>query len=177
MLADIFDVVHTKRLVLRRPTSNDSAAMFMIDGDPATHQYNPAGPDTDRATSERRLQDWLLHWQDNGYGYWAVTLPYIEEIIGFGGIRRMYWQDRDVLNLYYRFTPKAWGQGYATEIAQMSVHLAQTYLPQLPIVALIRDKNVASKRVAEHAGLLRRPDLDTEHVVFALGWMRDKNAH
>jgi len=81
------------------------------------------------------------------------------------------WQDQDVLNLYYRFMPSAWGQGYATEMAQTAVHFAQTYLPQLPIIARIRDENVASKRVAERVGLLRRPDLDAEHVIFALGWV------
>ncbi len=116
------------------------------------------------------MQRWLSDWQDDGYGYWAVILPSVKEVIGFGGVSRMHWRDRDVLNLYYRFTPSAWGQGYATEMAQTAVSLARTHLPQLPIVARIRDINVPSKRVAERAGLQRRPDLDTEHVIFALGW-------
>ena len=174
MLAHVFDEVHTKRLVLRRPTTDDGTAMFRIHGDPATYRYSPRSPDPDQATSEKDLQRWILHWQDNGYGYWAVTLLHTGEVIGFGGIAQMYWRDRDVLNLYYRFTPSAWGQGYATEMAQAAVHLTRTHLPHLPIVARIRDKNVPSKRVAERAGLLRRPNLDTEHVVFALGWTPDE---
>ena len=174
MLANVFDEVYTKRLVLRRPTVNDGAAMFRIHGDPATYRYSPRSPDPDQATSEKDLQEWLSYWQDNGYGYWAITLPSVKEVIGFGGVRHMNWRDRDVLNLYYRFTPSAWGQGYASEMAQTAVHLARTHLPQLPVVARIRDANGPSKRVAERAGLLRRPDLDTEHVVFALGWMPDE---
>ncbi len=175
MLAHIFDEVHTKRLVLRRPTADDGAALFRIHGDPATYRYSPRQPDPDQATSEKDLQEWLSDWQDEGYGYWTVILPSVKEVIGFGGISCMHWRDRDVLNLYYRFTPNAWGHGYATEMAQAAIHLARTHLPQLPIVARIRDINVASKRVAERAGLLRRPDLDTEHVIFALGWSPSEN--
>ena len=174
MLARVFDEVHTKRLVLRRPTTDDGAAMFRIHGDPATYRYGPRNPDPDQATSEKDLQEWLSYWQDNGYGYWTVTLPSVKEVIGFGGVRHMNWRNRDVLNLYYRFTPSAWGQGYATEMAQTAVSLAQTHLPHLPIVARIRDENIPSKRVAERVGLLRHPDLDTDHVVFALGWTHDE---
>ncbi len=94
----------------------------------------------------------------------------MEQILGFGGVSRLVWRDRDVLNLYYRFTPTAWGQGYATELAQMAVTLARKYLPVWPIIACTRAKNMASIRTAERAGLVRRPDLDTQHVVFALGW-------
>ncbi len=170
MLANVFDEVHTKRLVLRRPIADDGAAMFRIHGDPVTNLYNPFGPHPNLATSEEMLQECLDHWKIYGFGLWAVTLPQEEKIIGFGGIEHQVWRDRDVLNLYYRFTPSAWGRGYATEMAQTAVHFAQIHLPQLPIVARIRDKNVPSKHVAERAGLLRRPDLDTEHVIFTLGW-------
>lgn len=75
------------------------------------------------------------------------------------------------MNLYYRFTPSAWGQGYATELARTAVALAQTHFPHWPVIARTRAGNIASMRVAERAGLARRPDLDTEHIVYALGWM------
>ncbi|HLJ80275.1 MAG TPA: GNAT family N-acetyltransferase [Ktedonobacterales bacterium] len=171
-LAAVFSLVRTERLVLRQPTSDDGAAMFAIHGDPQTNQYNPAGPDPDLATSEEALHEWLRQWDEEGFGYWAVTLPMDGAVIGFGGVRSIRWRDRDILNLYYRFTPSAWGHGYATETARAAVELAWTHIPALPIVARVRAVNVPSVRTAERAGLLRRPDLDTqEHLVFALGWM------
>lgn len=127
-------------------------------------------PDPDLATSEEALRSWCQHWEEYGFGYWAVTLPQSENIIGFGGVEYRVWRDRDVLNLYYRFTPGAWGHGYATELARIAVTLAQKHLPQWPIVARTRTANIAPIRTAERAGLVRRPDLDTEHIVFALGW-------
>jgi RimJ/RimL family protein N-acetyltransferase len=169
-LASIFDEIHTERLLLRRPLAEDAVAMFAIHGDPATHKYAPNGPDPDFATSEKELHDWMQQWQDEGYGYWAVTVPTTNQIIGFGGVRRLRRYERDVLNLYYRFTPSTWGHGYATEMAVKAVALARKYLPHLPVIARVRPGNLASMRVAEHVGLVRRADLDTEYVVFALGW-------
>jgi len=169
-LAPIFNEVGTQRLMLRRLRAGDGPAMFAVHGDPATNLYNPAGPHPDLATSEEMLRQCLQHWQVYGFGYWAVTHPHEENIIGFGGVEHLVWRHRDVLNLYYRFTPSAWGNGYATELARAAVALAQEHLPSWPVIARTRVENIASIRTAERAGLLRHSDLDTEHVVFALGW-------
>lgn len=169
-LAAIFGNVQTERLILRRPRPEDGPAMFAIHGDPETFRYSPRDPDPDLSTSEEDLRRWLQNWEEDGYGYWAVTLLEVEDVIGFGGIRRFAWRDRDVLNLYYRFTPAAWGHGYASEMARKAVSMARRHLPQFPVVARTRTANIPSIRTAEKAGLQRRPDLDTEHVIFALGW-------
>lgn len=90
-------------------------------------------------------------------------------MIGIGGIRRDYWQEQEVLNLYYRFSPRAWGHGYATEVAQAAVQIARRYLPNVPLVARIRPANTPSIRVVERIGLRRRPQWDTaEHQLFVL---------
>ena len=170
-LARVFGDLRTARLSLRRPVASDGPAMFRVHGDPDTNRYNPAGPDPDLAASEAVLREWIAQWQADGYGYWAVALPPATEVVGFGGVRRIIWHERDVLNLYYRLTPGAWGQGYATELARAAIDLARANLPHLPVVARTRSANLPSIRTAERAGLERRPDLDTaEHVVFALGW-------
>lgn len=166
-----FAYVRTDRLILSRPRADDGAAMFRIHGDPATNRYNPAGPAPDLAASEETLRAWLRQWAEDGFSYWAVRLLNAPEIIGFGGVRRMTWRDRDILNLYYRFAPTAWGHGYATEVAREAARLAHAHLPALPIVARVRAENAASIRTAERAGLTRRSDLDTtEHLAYALGW-------
>lgn len=171
-LAALFAEVQTARLVLRRVQVGDGPAMFAVRGDPATNQHNSAGPDPDLATSEEVLQQWLHCWERDGYGYWTVTLADTGTIIGFGGVMRRAWRDRDVLNLYYRLTPSAWGQGYATELTRIAMELARAYLPHMPVIVRTGPANIASQRTAERAGLRRRPDLDIEDgdIVFALGW-------
>ncbi|HEY7093601.1 MAG TPA: GNAT family N-acetyltransferase [Ktedonobacterales bacterium] len=171
VLAHVFDIVRTERLVLRRPNAGDALAFFQIDGNPATNRFNPAGPAPDLAASAARLDEWLRQWQEDGFGYWALAVPPDSVVMGFGGVRRIIWRDQTVLNLYYKLQPAIWRHGYGAELARTTVSLAQTHLPHLPIIARTRPDNLASQRTAERAGLLRRPDLDTaEHVIFALEW-------
>jgi RimJ/RimL family protein N-acetyltransferase len=66
-----------------------------------------------------------------------------------------------VLNFFYRFTPSAWGQGFATEAATAVAAWASRPVPRLPLIARIRPGNVASQRVAVRAGLIRAEHLDT----------------
>ena len=57
-LATIFNEVRTERVVLRRLRATDGPAIFAVHGDPATNQYNPAGPHPDLATSEEMRKLW-----------------------------------------------------------------------------------------------------------------------
>ncbi|MGH2502759.1 MAG: GNAT family N-acetyltransferase [Ktedonobacterales bacterium] len=170
-LAAIFGAQRTARLALRRPQADDVAAMFAIHGDPATYRHKPSSVSPSLRDSEETLRVWMRQWEAEGFGYWAVTLPDSDDVIGFGGVRRMAWRNRDMANLYYRFTPRAWGHGYAPETARHAVTLARAHLPQWPVIARVDAINLASQRTAERAGLLRRPDLDDEeYLIYALGW-------
>jgi ribosomal-protein-alanine N-acetyltransferase len=171
-LIAIWARVQTARLLLRRLQPTDGPAMFRVHGDPKTYQYSSVAPHPDLAASEEMLRSCLHDWETYGFGYWAITLAQKETIVGFGGVEYRHWHDWDVLNLYYRFIPSAWGQGYATELAQTAVSMAQEHLPAFPVIARIRPANLASQRVAQKAGLRRRPELESEgeHLVFILGW-------
>ena len=58
-----------------------------------------------------------------------------------------------MLNLYYRFGTHGWGRGYARELAREALAYAEELGGGEPVVALIRDTNLPSQRVAERAGL------------------------
>jgi [ribosomal protein S5]-alanine N-acetyltransferase len=148
-LAQVFQCVRTERLTLRCPNADDSLAFFQVDGDPETNRFSPYGPAPDLAASEERLLEWLQRWQEDGYGYWALAVQPDTAVLGFGGVRRIVWQDQTVLNLYYKLQPTIWRRGYATELARIAVSLAQTHLPLLPIIARARQYNLASQRTAE----------------------------
>ena len=109
----------TERTVLRRPVPSDLDAVYRVHSDPKTNVYNPSGPDVDLHASEKRLAGWIEHWTDQGFGYWTVMIG--EAVGGFAGLQRATWLDRPVLNLYYRFAPEFWGQGFAVEVARFAV--------------------------------------------------------
>jgi len=168
-LTRTFEYLRTERLILRKPQRGDVPAIFAIHGDPKTNRYNPHGPMQSSDEAVDRLDGWLRDWAGNGLGYWSVLDARSHEIMGFGGVRRMQWAGRDVLNLYYRFSTKSWGQGYATEVARTAVQLAQEYLPELPVIARISPVNLPSIKVAERLGLVINPDIETsEFVIFTL---------
>lgn len=131
-LVTIWTRVQTARLLLRRLQPTDGPAMFRVHGDPATYHYSPAALHPDLATSEEMLRSCLYHWEAFGFGYWAVTLARQETIVGFGGVEYRRWRDRDVLNLYYRFTPTAWGQGLCNRTGPESREYGTRASPEVP---------------------------------------------
>lgn len=75
-------------------------------------------------------------------------------VIGFGGVHYISaGSGGEVLNLYYRFTPAAWGNGYAGKLARAAFDLAAEHDPQTPVIARMPPSNRASERVAQRIGL------------------------
>jgi len=122
-----------------------------IHGDPATNRFNPKGPSSLQDCREL-LAQWVEHWEVHGFGYWAAVLrddP--ETIIGFGGVRRSV--EQGGLNLYFRFTPSSWGQGYATELGSAALDMAGK-LDCGPVRAQVRASNTPSQRTLARLGMV-----------------------
>jgi RimJ/RimL family protein N-acetyltransferase len=135
---DDVDTCSTERLFLRRPSLSDRGVVHAIHADPLTNRFNPHGPAT-VTSSESMLLDWITHWENNGFGYWAISSNEApDQIIGFGGIVRKNVVDRLGLNLYFRFAPTAWGKGFATEIATGALSVAFIVLGEAEVLAKVR---------------------------------------
>ncbi|MBA1290311.1 GNAT family N-acetyltransferase [Pseudomonas japonica] len=144
---------HT-RLTYRQPITADLPRLFAIYSDPRTQVFNPAGAFTDPGQAEQLLSTWLGHWAANGFGWWAVAeqgAP--EHIIGFGGVAWHSYLGEQRLNLGYRFAVEAWGQGYATELAQAALRHALGPLGFPQVWAFVRPDNAASIKVLEKIGM------------------------
>ncbi len=153
--------ITTARLLLRRPVLADIESFFTIHSDPATNQFNPAGPLTDRAQAEAVFDVWLRHWKHHGYGQWAIATRHEpERIIGFGGVAQRLYGEVERLNLGYRFATSAWGKGYATELAQTTLRYALDELEQPRVFAIVRPTHRASIRVLEKIGMQHTGVLD-----------------
>jgi RimJ/RimL family protein N-acetyltransferase len=149
-----FERTTTERLLLRAFHESDLDAVFELHGDPETSRYNPSGPLRSRDAARELLGVWLSDWSQRGIGYWAVErrdAPGV--VVGIGGVRHKELEGRRVLNLAYRFSPRTWGSGYATEVARAALTLAREHVPDVPVVAIIHPENAPSIRVAERLGM------------------------
>ena len=145
----------TQRLTLKRPTEADVDAIFELHSDPRTNAHNPAGPMQTRAAAAELLKTWDASWLEHSYGYWTVTLlceP--ETVIGFGGVmKKQIGPELFDNNLYFRFRPEAWGQGYAGEMVRAALEHVFNKLGQEHVFGITRLNNTASRKTLERAGL------------------------
>ena len=168
--------VLTARLSLRRPVPGDIDAVYRVHHDPLACAHNPGDLLATRAEAESRYRQWDQHWQRHGFGYWVVRprAAGVRGILGFCGLKLMRLADREVLNLFYRLDPAAWGDGIATEAATAVVDWAAVHQPDRPVIARVRPGNLASAKVAARAGLHRAEHLDTDGAD-GLDWIFVRN--
>jgi ribosomal-protein-alanine N-acetyltransferase len=151
----------TARLTLRRPAPADLKTIFAIHSDPEACRHNPSDLLTTVADAEHLFSKWDEHWRRHDFGYWVVESSE-RRILGFAGVKVVRFRETEVLNLFYRLDPSAWGNGVATEAATAVVSWAAQHLPDWPVIARVRPDNVASQKVAQHAGLTRAEHLDDD---------------
>lgn len=145
---------HTERLTMRPVAPGDVDSFYRIYSDPDTHRFNPAGPLGSLKEAQVRMDNWLSHWQQRGFGNMAIALRNApDEVIGYGGLSVREFAGRPVNNLGYRFATHAWGQGLATEFARFAVRYGFEICLLAGIDAAVRQHHLASQRVLQKAGL------------------------
>lgn len=133
-----------------QPARADLPALHELYSDPAVWQHYPSLRHTQLQQTADMLDGWITAWDRDGLGPWIVREQPGAPLLGHGGCmlkRGLVW------NLGYRFTRAAQGKGYATQVAQAGIEAAHTQQPDVPVIALLLEHNVASRRVAEKCGL------------------------
>jgi RimJ/RimL family protein N-acetyltransferase len=141
----------TSHLTLRPFTLQDSGPLHRILGDRDVLRYfpNPQSPSLDRV--ERMIAHQLEHWQEHGYGWWAVEPTPTGEFIGWCGLQFL--SETEETEVGYLLGKPFWGQGLATEGAQTSLLYGFEDLGLETIVAIVHPENIASQRVIEKLGM------------------------
>ena len=131
--------LRTERLLLRRLTVHDAAALFRVTGDPDVMRYWAPGPDEDVAAVKRRIVDIEDHWRAHGFGGWSVVERETGELIGFSGLH--YIADMPEVNVGYALRRDRWGRGYGSEVCRAVLRHGFTQLALPEIVAVIAPQN------------------------------------
>ena len=103
------------------------------------------------------LETNLRHWVDHGLGLWTLR-PGDGTFIGRAGLRHVALEGVPELELAYTFVRSAWGQGFATEIAQALVAIWQRRCAGRSLVGMVMKGNLTSERVLLKAGFSHERD-------------------
>ena len=149
-------LLETDRLVLRYFEVDDLDAMHALFGDPEVVRWMGDG----QVLTRDRCAEWIRvcrrNYATRGYGASAVVEKATGALVGLCGV--VHPQGRDAAEILYAFAPGRWGRGYASELvpAVLEAALGPWGLPR--VLATVAPENLASARIAEKAGMVRRPD-------------------
>jgi RimJ/RimL family protein N-acetyltransferase len=150
--------VVTERLILRSFTEQDSGALYRIMNEDDVLRYFPNSRPPAPETVERLIGRRLQHWQEHGYGWWAVELREQPGLIGWNGLQ--YLPDTDEVEVGYLLSRENWGRGLAVEGACEGLRYGFEKLGLGEIVGIVHPENLASQRVLEKLGMVRTAETE-----------------
>jgi RimJ/RimL family protein N-acetyltransferase len=126
-----------------------------------------------REESEAQVGRFVRHWDEHGFGLWAVEEKASGAFIGFVGLQyNEEWSEGEhKTEVGWRLDRACWSRGLATEGARASLGYGFEVLELERIISFTVPENAASRRVMEKCGLAQRGETrwgGLDHVWYAL---------
>ncbi|MET4923891.1 GNAT family N-acetyltransferase [Streptomyces sp. PSRA5] len=160
--------IRTPRLLLRRWTDDDLAAMAEINSDPQVMRWIGDGSVRDLDETAEDIERWEEEWDEEGFGLFAIELLASGEMIGFAGLSVPEYLPEVLpdVEISWRLGAQFWGQGYASEAAHAVLEFALQDRGLERVVAVNRMGNDESENVLRKLDLvLVREAKHPEHGV------------
>src|SRR5215207_3882561 len=113
--------LRTPRLLLRRWRPEDREPFAALNSDPRVMEHFPGlyAPEE----SDRMITRIEAHFNERGYGLWAVEIVGVAPFAGFIGlcVPRIEAHFTPCVEVGWRLAAEHWGQGYATEGARAAL--------------------------------------------------------
>ena len=107
--------------------------------------------------ARRTISALRRHWTEHGFGEWAVERATRELIGKIGLVHHADWQlGATKVEIGWTLARHAWGQGLATEAAQLALDDAFERVELDRVISIARHDNVRSRRVMEKLGMRRQ---------------------
>lgn len=149
--------LETGRLILRPFTPDDADAYVAVRIKRGVlKHFSPASSDPTRQPKIARnlIARFITHWDQDGYGPWAVIDKASGRLIGHHGLRFM--PEFGETEILYMLDSEFWGRGLASEAAQAAIAYARDPLGLQRLMAIAVLANAASLRVMAKAGFVFR---------------------
>jgi RimJ/RimL family protein N-acetyltransferase len=155
--------LRTERLLLRQWRDSDLEPFADMNADADVMEYFPAP--LGREESDAHADRIRAKMAQDGWGLWAVEVVGHAPFAGIVGlwVPRLELHFTPCVEIVWRLAREHWGNGYATEAAQVSLAYGFEELALEEIVAWTAVGNERSRRVMERLGMTRDPADDFEH--------------
>ena len=161
----------TERLILREIELTDIDAMFELDSDPLVRRYIDNKPAESKDEVLESIKYIRSQYETHGIGRWLAVEKSTGDIIGWSGLKFNTGKKeelngrQDFYDIGYRFIPRYWGKGYATEssIAALDYGFQVKQYSVIDGIALI--DNIASNKVLQKIGLKHITDFKYEDTI------------
>jgi len=159
--------LQTERLVLRRWHEDDRDAFAALNADPLVMEHFPEPLTRERSDLMLDAIDTAL--EENGFGIWAVEELRSGALIGFAGLAKVSFLANftPAVEVGWRLTPSAWGQGFATEAATAALDYGFTTIRLAEVVSFTTTTNRRSIAVMERLAMTHDPAEDFNHPQIA----------
>ncbi|MBA6245649.1 MULTISPECIES: GNAT family N-acetyltransferase [Psychrobacter] len=149
----IINTIETERLYLRQWQASDFAPFAEMNANPKVMAYFPKLLTTSMSNTIAKKCQSLI--DDNGWGFWAVSLKETDAFIGMVGLNNA---NADMpfspaVEIAWRLDNDYWGLGYATEAARASLNFAFVELGIEEVVSFTAVINKRSQLVMERLGM------------------------
>ena len=144
-------LIETERLLLRKITLDDKKHLFKLHSNPDVQKYTGETVVESIEEIEKAIQTRINDYEKYGFGRWATFLKNGMQFVGWAGLA--YLPEFDEIDLGYRFLPKFWGSGLATEASHAILTYGFDKLELNKIIAIAMKENKASIRVMEKVGM------------------------
>lgn len=145
--------LNTDRLRLRAWQEGDREPFAALNADPVVMEHFPAC--LNRAESDDLVDRIQAHWQEWGFGLWAVEQKCDRTFIGFIGLKQVPFEAdfTPAVEIAWRLAQPYWGQGLASEGAKATLQFGFERLQLATIVSFTAVCNLRSQRLMQRLGL------------------------
>ena len=161
--------IRTPRLLLRPWRDSDLDRFAEMNADRRVMEFFPAP--LSREESDAGVRRIRSHFDEHGFGLWAVEIPDRAPFIGFTGLMppRFEAHFTPAIEVGWRLAFEHWGRGYATEAARAALDYGFEILRLGEIVSFTTTSNLRSRRVMEKIGMYHDARGDFDHPLIAEG--------